>query len=95
MMKILKVNLKSNSYKILVGNDILGQLGNYVKALHIGSDALIITNPGIHRLWGKKIESSLTQHGFTVKFFDVPDGEKSKSLQTAFVLLNKIAAYDV
>jgi len=93
-MKTLKVKLKNNSYSIVVGSGILVRLGNILKELRIGSDAVIITNSFIRRLYGKKITAALTKNGFSVKIFEVPDGEKSKSSGIAFRLIEKIATYD-
>ncbi len=93
-MHSIKINLKKNSYKILVGNHILGHLGKYLKTLSLPTDALIITNWLIHKLHGRTLVSGLENNGFTAKVFCVPDGEKSKSAKIAFSLLNKIASYD-
>ena len=90
----LKVDLKENSYKIIVGNRILSRLGKYCKTLGLGPDAVVITNPLIQKLHGRTLVSGLKNNGFSVKVFCVPDGEKSKSAKIAFDLLNKIAAYD-
>ncbi len=93
-MRSLKVHLKENSYQILIGNHILGRLGKYLKTLNLPTDALVITNPLIHKLHGRTLVSGLENNGFTTKIFCVPDGEKSKSAEIAFSLLNKIASYD-
>lgn len=90
----LNVNLKENSYKIVIGNRILPQLGKYLKRLGLGADAVIITNPVIEKLHGRTLVSSLEKNGFTSKVFCVPDGEKSKSASAAFDVLNQIASYD-
>lgn len=90
----LNVNLKENSYKIVVGNRILPQLGKYLKRLGLGTDAVIITNPVIEKLHGRTLISSLKNNGFTAKVFCVPEGEKSKSVRVAFDVLNKISSYD-
>ena len=93
-IRFLKVDLKENSYKIIVGNRILPQLGKYCKTSGLGPDAVVITNPLIQKLHGRRLVSGLEKSGFSVKVFCVPDGEKSKSAKMAFDLLNKIAAYD-
>lgn len=93
-MKTVPVRLKNNSYKILIGNRILPQLGRCLKKMTIGRDAVIITNPIIRRLHEKALLSSLTKNGFSVKVFMVPDSERSKSVKVAFDLIEKIARYD-
>lgn len=94
-MKIVKVPLKENAYNIVVGSDILSQIGGYLKKIKIGSDAIIITNPIVKKYYGSKISSSLKKSGFSVKVLEVPDGEQSKSVNIAFELMEKVAKYDV
>ena len=92
-MKTIPVLLKSNPYSIVVGNNILPLLGNKIKQLKIGSDAVIITNPVIIRNHGKALIKGLKKNGISVKVFEVPPGEKSKSATTSFQLIEKIAKY--
>ena len=94
-MKIISVSLKNNSYKIVVGHHILPQLGRTLQKFVLGKEALVITNPLVRKLWGKRVEESLRRAGCPVKFFEVPDTEQSKSAPAAFKLLEQIARYDV
>lgn len=93
-MKSITVKLKTNPYKILIGKKILPSLGRMLKKISLPSHALIITHPIIKKYYGAKIERSLRQAGFVVKFFEVPEGEKSKSATTAISLLERMARYD-
>ncbi len=94
-MKTVKLSLKQNPYNIYVGASILDKIGCQCKKAKLGQDALIITNPIVNKLYGKKVIASLKKHGFIPKLFIVPDGEKSKSAKEAFKLFESIAAYDV
>jgi 3-dehydroquinate synthase len=94
-MSIVKVNLKDNPYQIVIGYDTLGSLGEMLVPLKIGQDAVVITNPVIRKHHGKTLVDGLQKVGMSVKFFEVPDGELSKSAQEAFRLIEAIAAYDV
>jgi 3-dehydroquinate synthase len=47
------------------------------------SHAVVVTHPGIRRLYGDTVEASLARHGFGVDWAEVPDGEESKSLSQA------------
>ena len=94
-MKTINVKLTSNGYKIVVGNNILSQLGEKIKPLKLGEDAYVITNAKINKLYGKQLQASLVKAGFSVKVFLVPDGEKSKSASEAMRLIERIAKYDV
>ena len=91
---MIKVRLKGNSYNIVIGNRILPKLGILLKTLSIGQDAVIITNHHVRGLHEKSMIDGLNQNGFSIKFFEVPDSEKSKSAKVAFGLIEKIASYD-
>ena len=94
-MQTIRVGLKENSYSIIVGNRSLANFAQALKSLSLGRDTVIVTNPLIKRLHGAKLASSLKKKGYSVKFFEVPDGEQSKSATVAFRLIEKIARYDV
>lgn len=93
-MKTVAVPLRSNAYKIVIGHNILSKLGAKLKTLNIGKDAIIITNPAINKYHGKALITGLKRSGFSVKVLEVPAGERSKSAQTTFRLIEEIARYD-
>jgi len=91
----IKVNLGSRSYEILVGRGILAEAGKLIKKLKLGSDAIIITNPVIHSLYGSILTSSLKKSGISVKIEKVADSERAKSFDQFHKLINRISSYDV
>lgn len=91
----LKVNLREHSYKIVIGRNILTTLGVELKGLNLSGEALVITHPLLKKLYGKTLEKSLAEQGFGVKFFEVPQGEASKSSKVFIGLLEKIARHSV
>lgn len=92
-MKSIRVCLNKRSYDIIVGTNILSSFGRYLKKLEFGKDAVIVTNPTITKTWGKRLSNLLNRDGFNVKFQEVPDTEKSKSIKTCLELLNGIAGH--
>jgi 3-dehydroquinate synthase len=94
-MKTVQLNLKENPYKIIIGLDVLKSAGPMIRNLKIGTDAIVITHPVIKKLYGAPLTRSLVNAGISVKFFEVPSGEKSKSAAVAIKLLEQIARYDV
>jgi len=88
----IKVDLGENSYEIIIGHKSLPELGARLKTLGLGDDAVIITNPVVRQLHGRALSTSLKKGGFTIKFFEVPDGEESKSAAQAFNLINRSPA---
>jgi len=94
-MKTISVPLKQNSYKIVIGHKILSELGTCIHHLRLGDHAYIVTNPIIRRFYGTEIWSSLKKGGSKVDIFEVPDGEKSKSVKETFRLIEGIARQDM
>ena len=95
MIAKVSVNLKNTPYTIAIGHGILGKFPSMIATLGLGKDALIISHPSIERLYGVKLSLALKKSGYTVKVFNVPEGEKSKSAACALRLLDQISAYDV
>ncbi len=93
-MKEIKVNLKENSYRIIVGSGVLSKLGAYLKQAKIGDKAFIITNSGLKAKFGKKLNSALTGTGFSFCYKLIPDAEHSKSLEVAAKVLSELPSYD-
>ena len=93
-MKTVTVPLNENAYNILIGRGILPRLGAKLKSLKIGMDAVVITSPVIRRHHGKVLAAGLKKEGFSVKFFEVPEGEQNKSAKVAFPLMERIARHD-
>jgi 3-dehydroquinate synthase len=94
-MTTIQVKLKNNGYPIIIGHNILKDTPKYLKKLSLGKDAVIVTHPVIERLHGAKLTVALKKAGYTVKTFNVPEGEQSKSASCALGLIEKIAAYDI
>ena len=82
-MKRLTIDLGDRSYDIRVGRHLLQQTGAWVTELTNPSRVVIITHPSINRLYGEKLSSSFSGTGVPIDFIEVPEGEKSKSLQQA------------
>ena len=95
MMKTVRVDLKQDPYAIVVGTGILEALPRAVKKLDIGEDAVIITNPLVGKLYGRKLAAAFLKVGFSVKIFEVEDSERSKSMAVATRLIGAVARYAV
>ena len=92
-MKKVQVALKDSSYSIVVGYGILDKFPGAVKKLGIGTDAVIITNPLIRKIYGSRLAKGLLKAGFTVKVLEVADSERSKSIDVAVGLIKEITRY--
>ncbi|MCJ7763771.1 MAG: 3-dehydroquinate synthase [Dehalococcoidales bacterium] len=91
-MKTVRVNLENRSYQVVVGTDVLGQAGSWLKEVGIGDRLVIITNPVVQGLYGSVLKESLLADGFAVDILTVADGEEQKSLDVAGRLYNELTA---
>lgn len=93
-MKIIKVELASRSYNILVGHNIIYQAAAYLKNLDIGCDGYVVTNPNIKKRYGSLLGNALKKAGFKLKFMLVADTEKAKSIECASSVIKGLAGFD-
>ncbi len=92
-MHKIKVNLKEHSYDIIIGNNILASIANYIIKLNIGIDAYIITNSLIKKKYAHLLALSLKKHGINLRIKLIADTEKSKSLSAAEDIFKDITIY--
>ncbi|MBI5078596.1 3-dehydroquinate synthase, partial [Candidatus Saganbacteria bacterium] len=88
-MAKIKVNLparpvggKERSYAVVVGKGILPELGGIIENEGWGRDIFVITDPLVNKLYGKTLKRAAT--------FEVPRGERYKSLATAEKLYDRL-----
>lgn len=95
------VALGERSYDITLANGALPQTGAITRAA-FGPKArrvALISNPKVQGLYGKAVEKSLKQAGFTVLTHLIGDGERAKSIRTAerawgFLIANRFERSD-
>lgn len=93
-MKKLRVKLGKRSYDIIIGSGLIGRLGEFIKRLKTGSDAVIITNPAICSLYIKAVERGLKAEGLNTAVIKIPDTETSKSNREVIRIIKSIAELD-
>ena len=82
MAKKLFVDLKENSYNILIEKGILNRLGEEIKKLYNGKKIFIITDENVNMNYREVVENSLNTSGFTTRFMVLEPGEETKSFDT-------------
>ncbi len=75
------VVLGERSYDILIQSGILSQIGRILQKLRRPGRVGIITNPVVKPLYGRVVQRSLQQAGFSPFFIMVPDGEQAKTVK--------------
>jgi 3-dehydroquinate synthase len=89
-MKKVSVELGANSYEVRVGDGLLGRVGLGLKEKGYSGKAVIVTDNIVRSLYADVISRGLRQAGFEVTLLEVPAGEKSKTLETAAGLYDKL-----
>ena len=89
-MKRLNIDLGERSYDILIGRNILPQVGEFISKRFEPSRSIIITHPSVRNLFGEKIESGLVNAGYSSGVIEIPEGEISKSLQQAELVYDRM-----
>ena len=77
------MNLGERSYPIYIGSGALSETGRLMKERLPSSACAVVSHGDILELHGKALEEGLEEAGIRAHFIDVPQGEKSKSWETA------------
>ena len=89
-MKEITVNA-SGKYQVLIGSDLLANVGGYISQIQNHCIAAIISDSNVWPLYGNIVENSLRSAGFTPVSFVFPAGEASKNADTYLRILNFLA----
>ena len=71
----------SGYYKVIIGDGLIKNIGNYIKDLLNPIKTVIITDDIVDSLYSKTVENSLEKSGFEVLKYVIDNGEKSKNAQ--------------
>ena len=82
----LRINLKENSYDIIIEHGLLSELGALISKKFGKPKTFIVTDSNIAAHWLKQTIESLSAQGMSPKVLEVPVGERTKS----FINLEKI-----
>ena len=89
-MKKITVNA-SKGYDILVGKNLIKDLGEIFIERFSKCKVAIITDDVVDKLYSSVVEKSLTEKGFSVCKFVFNNGEKSKNFRTYIDIVNFLA----
>ena len=81
----------SKSYEILVGNNLIKDIGEIIGQKFSKCKVAIITDDVVDALYSKTVEKSLTEKGFICSKFVFENGEKSKNFKTYIEIVNFLA----
>ncbi|MCY3771406.1 MAG: 3-dehydroquinate synthase [Gemmatimonadetes bacterium] len=91
--RVIRVDLETDSYDIVIGPECLDRLGSLMRSFDLTDRALVVTHPGISERYGERTTDSLRSAGFEPDLVEVPEGEAQKSLQWAEKLYDAMLSH--
>ena len=89
-MKTIEV-AASSTYNVLIGQELLGTLGQRIREVSHATKAAIISDSNVFPLYGAIVEQSLRDAGLEVASFVFPAGEEQKNGNTYLQIVNFLA----
>src|ERR1051325_9437206 len=90
MVTSVPVHLGERSYEIRIGANLLQEAAACLQPLSLGKRGAIITDDTVAPLYAKSLQDVLRKSGYETVLCTVPPGEKSKSLEQAAALYDKL-----
>lgn len=90
---MVKVPLGNRSYNILIGRDLLAQLGAECSKLKLGQRCAIISDRNVAPRFAKTVQRSLAKAGFDSFLITVAAGETAKSIKTVQACYDQLASH--
>lgn len=69
--------------QMIIGPGILADIKTHLIPLLPTAEVVLVTNPLLEQLYGKRLVADLLNHKVAVKVILVPDGENYKNISTA------------
>lgn len=88
-MQELEVSLNERSYPIKIASGILNDAGALLRGVSRSEKIMLVSNPTVFPLYGKKTVDSLENAGFRVHAALMPDGEVYKNMEEALKILDE------
>jgi 3-dehydroquinate synthase len=89
-MALVKVDLGSHSYEIVVESGMLGRVGQDIASVCRGRTALVVTEPAVAKLYGRDVLDSLRRAGFQAFVAEIAGGEECKTLATVASVYDRL-----
>ncbi len=89
-MKSTSVSSRQGGYRIVVGTGLLEKTGKLAAQVLSGKRVLVISQPGIAKLYLPKVAKALKKAGFELHTHLVADGETAKSKDQLFGIYSKL-----
>lgn len=93
MKKDLFVDLKENSYNIIIEKGLLDNLGKEFKEIYNGEKIFILTDENVDKYYGDKVKKQLEKAGYKTKKMVLKPGEETKSFNTLPSVYNELLEF--
>lgn len=88
-VQTVNINVAAHPYRAIIENGVLKRAGEVLaQAVPNRKRVYVVTSAPIRKLWGDALAQALS--GYDASFFEVPDGEKYKTLKTVEDLARKM-----
>lgn len=94
-MKTIDANLKHNSYQIIIGKNLLDDIGEWVARQFHSRNIMIVTDEIIAEFYLSKINLSLKKADFTTNTCILKSGEEYKSLSSLMQIIDCLSTADI
>lgn len=85
------VNTSQGSYRVLVGSQIIDQLGVEMERAGLSGRVFMVADQAMYRCGMRAVQESLEKSGFETHVFNLPSGETIKNLKTLKYLYTWLA----
>src|SRR5258708_37957408 len=90
----IPINTAPANYEAVIEHGVLSRAGSILHQVLRGNPQLfVITVPPVRRRWGKILQRSLGDSGFSTKIIEMPNGERFKRLSTVEALAESLLKY--
>ncbi len=89
-MKRISVSLPGSKYDILIGSQMLSNLGDFLSKLKLPNRVIILCDSTASKLFAGVASHSLRSKGFKAEVLIIPSGERNKSLESAKKIYSKL-----
>ena len=93
-MKTIQMKLGQRSYSIIIENDLIQSLGDYLKNKNTNQKWVIISQNAIMNHYGNYLFSQLEESGFDINKISIDDGEGSKDLNIYTQIISQLLEFN-
>jgi 3-dehydroquinate synthase len=93
MAESFRLALGPRSHEVIIGPNILGEVGRFAQGLDLASTGVLITNPKDSQRFGLRLARVLDESKFSVTCIEIPGQEEEKGLEQLSWLYRQMAKH--